>query len=176
MAPRATQPLHFDPNGPGMGLDIDFADFDSDVANFGFNNNTTSMDSDFKFNNFDLGTGLDSVNNGMNYNVNFNFEETLKEAESSLGPREPLQEANTDMNSHSHLPPSFPKLTNKNSDALTQAEASTNPGTSTNQDSVHFNEMRVQKRKKMDEVDECRILPEGSRRNRNKTARARGLD
>ena len=42
--------LHFDPNGPGMGLDVNFANFDSDVANFGFNNNT-----DFKFDNFDLG-------------------------------------------------------------------------------------------------------------------------
>ena len=163
MAPQATQALHFDPNGPGMGLDVDFADFDSDVANF---------------DDFDLGTGLNSVNNGMDYNINFNFdsEETLKEAESSLGPREPFQEANTDMNSHSHLPLAFPKLTNENSDALTQAEASTNPGTSTNQDSVHFNEMQGQKRKKMNEVDECRILPEGSRQNRNKTARARGLD
>ena len=129
--------LHFDPNGPGMGLDIDFADFDSDVANFGFNNNT-----DFKFNNFDLGNGLNSVNNGMNYGVNYNFKDTLKEAESSLGPREPFQEANTDMNLHSHLPLAFPKPTNENSDALTQAEACTNLGS---QDSVRFNEMRGQK-------------------------------
>jgi hypothetical protein len=35
--------------------------------------------------------------------------------------------------------------------------------------------MRAQKRKKMDEVDEGRILPEGSRRKRNQTARAHSL-
>ena len=105
----------------------------------------------------------------------FEFEQNCccKEAESSLGPRKPFQEANTNMNLHSHLPLAFPKLTNKNSDALTQAEACTNPGS---QDSVHFNEMRGQKQKKMDEVDECRILPEGSCRNQNKTAWACGLD
>ena len=60
MAPQAPQTLHFDLNGPGMGLVINFADFDSDIANFGFNNNHTSTD--FKFDNFDLGTSLNSVN------------------------------------------------------------------------------------------------------------------
>ena len=164
MAPQAEAPsqaLHFDPNGPGMGLDVDFDNFDSDVANFGFNLNNN----DFKFDNFGLGTGFDSDNIGMNYSAN--FEDTLKEAESSLGPRETFQEANTgtDMNSPSHIP--FLKLANENSQ-----------GTST-QEPVHLSEMpqmRAQKRKKIDEVDKGRILPEGSRRNRNKTARARGLD
>ena len=134
-----------------MGLDVDFSNFDSDVANFGYNN------TDFKFDNLD-------------YSANFNFEHTQKEVESSLGPHETFQEANTDLNSHCHL-----KVANENSDALTHAEASY-PGTSTSQEPFHFNEMRGQKRKKVDEVDEGHILPEGSRRNRNKTARARGLD
>jgi hypothetical protein len=81
----------------------------------------------------------------------------------------------------SHLVPS-----NEKSDAaltrVTLADASEfNLGTSTHQE-PHSNEisndseLRAQKRKKTDEVDKCHILPEGSRRNRNKTARARGLD
>ena len=167
--------LNFDPNGPGMGLDLDFNKFDidnidaiqfnvdCDIANFGFNN----LNNDFD--NFDLG-GFD-IENG----ANFNFEGALKEAELSLGPRETLQEANTSLSSLSNLPPL--KLTNEKSGALTLTEAS-NLGTSTleRQEPVHSNEMRAQKRKKMDEVDEGHILPEGSRRNRNKTARARGID
>ena len=169
MAPQAAseaQPkaLHFDPNGPGMGLDVDFSNFDSDIANFGFNNSI-----DFEFGSFDLGTGLDSGSDGMNCSAGFAFGGVVGEAESSHwqpeGPRETFQEANTDMNSLSpgHLP--FLKLVNDNSDALTQ-------------EPVHssFNGMRAQKRKKMDEVDKSSILPEGSRRNRNKTTRARGLD
>jgi hypothetical protein len=101
---------------------------------------------------------------------------TCKEAELSLGPRETFQEANMSFESLSHLPLP-PKLTNEKSDTLTLAAEASNPGTSTRQDSepVHSIEMRAQKRKKMDEVDEGRILPEGSRRKRNQTARARGL-
>lgn len=175
-AEARSEPLNFDPNGPGMGLDLDFNNFDlgnidainidNDIANFGFNND---------FDNFDLGD-LD-VDNGMNYSANFNFEVAVKEAELSLGPRETFQEANTSLSSLSNLPTLPVKLTNKKSDALTLAEAS-NPGTSTlvRQEPVHSNEMRAQKRKKTDEVDQGHILPEGSRRNRNKTARARGLD
>jgi hypothetical protein len=175
--------LNFDPNGPGMGLDLDFSDFDiqvdpinvdrhiglGDIANFGFNN---------VFNNFDLG-GLD-IDNGMNYSANFNFEYTLKEAELSLGPHETFQEANTNLSSLSpgHLLPLELRLANEKSDALTlQVSEASNPGTSTCQEPViNSNEMRAQKRKKMDEVDQGHILPEGSRRNRNKTAQARGVD
>ena len=90
---------------------------------------------------------------------NFNFEDTLKEAKLSLGPRE-----------------TFPNFVDKKSDApLILAEASI-PGTPAHQEPVHSNNMRAQKRKKTDEVDKGDILPEGSRRNRNKTARARGFD
>ena len=164
MAPQAeakSQALNFDPDGPGMGLDLDFSNFNCDVANFGFNN------IDFKYDNFDLGTGLTSeldinLNNGINISANFNFEDTLKEVDSSLGPHETFQDANTDKNSLRSLP--LPKPAIENS------------GTSTCGEPVCFNEMRAQKRKKMDEVDKEHILPEGSRRNRNKTARARGLD
>jgi hypothetical protein len=181
MAPQAeaqSQAVIFDPDGPGMGLDLDFSNLDYDVANFGFNN------IDFRVDNFDLGTttGLDSkldINNlnGKNYSANFNFEDTLKEAESSMGPHETFQEANTDINSLSYQQLLKLRVASENSesDALTQAEAS-NPGTSTRREPVCFNEMRAQKRKKIDEVDKGHILPEGSRRNRNKTARARGLD
>jgi hypothetical protein len=155
MAPEAQpEAAYFDPNGPGMGLDVDFNNFDLGdidaididrvVANFGFNT--------IDFNKFDLG-GLDIINNGINYtSVKFDFEDTLKEAES----RETLQ-------------------ANEKSEELSLAEAS-NPGNSTHQELVHSNEIRAQKRKKTEEVDKDRILPEGSRRNRNKTARARGLD
>jgi hypothetical protein len=145
-----SQAVNFDPDGPGMGLDLNFSNLDYDIAKFGFNN--------IDFDNFDLGTGLDSeldINNGT------------------------FQEANTDVNSLSHLPLLKLRVASENSesDALTQAEAS-NPGTSgsTRREPVRFNEMRAQKRKKIDEVDKGHILPEGSRRNRNKTARARGLD
>ena len=67
--------LDFDPNGPGTGLDLDFNNID--------------------FDNFqvDFGDGLHShiqVNNGINYSVDFNFEDVLKEAELSLGPRDTL--------------------------------------------------------------------------------------
>jgi hypothetical protein len=100
--------------------------------------------------------------------VVFSIEDTLKEAELSLGPQETFQEANMSFESLSHLPLP-PKLTNEKPDALPLAEAS-NPGTSTRQEPVHDIEMRAQKRTKMDEVDEGRILPEGSRRKRNQTA------
>jgi hypothetical protein len=120
---RHSQALNFDPNGPGMGLELDFSDFDmggvdainlnidherdSDVAtgNFGLNN--------FHFNNFDLG-GYD-INNGMVYDsAGFNIEDTCKEAKLSLGPHETFlsHEANMSFESLSHLPLP-PKLTNE---------------------------------------------------------------
>lgn len=73
------------------------------------------------------------------------------------------------------------ELRNEKSEAPTLADSEAyNPGTLTLQlqveEPVHPNEMRAQKRKKTDEVDKGDILPEGSRRNRNKTARARGID
>ena len=60
------------------------------------------------FNNFDL-DGLDVNNSSMNFIANFSFEDTLKDAELSLGPRETFQEAaDTTRNSlaltDSHLP------------------------------------------------------------------------
>jgi hypothetical protein len=169
MAPEAhSEAVNFDPNGPGMGLDLDFNNFD--VGNFGSDGINVDRDvanvgyNFIDFNNFDLG-GLDT-NIGMNYsaNTNINFEDSdalitpLKEAELLLGPLE---------------------LPNEKSEAPTLAEAyNTGTGTSTLQvqEPVHSNEMRAQKRKKTDEVDKGDILPEGSRRNRNKTARALGLD
>jgi hypothetical protein len=181
MAPEAhwhPEAVNFDPNGPGMGLDLDFNNFDvgnidsvtvnadHDVANFNYNS------SSFDFDNIDF-RGLD-VNIGMpvNYSANtanFNFEDALtKEAELSLGPREAFQEPNMSL-------PVAPLSLELPNEALTLGEAY-NPSTPTLQDPVHSNEMRAQKRKKTDEVDEGHILPEGSRRNRNKTARARGLD
>jgi hypothetical protein len=183
MAPEAhSEAVNFDPNGPGMGLDLDFNNFqvdvgnfdsdainvDSDKANFGYNN--TSIE----FDNFDLG-GLNN-NIGMNYSANsanFNFEDALKEAELLLGPqaREAFQESNMSL----PVDPLPAELPNEKSEALTLAEAN-NTGSSTLQEPVHSNGMPAQKRKKMDEVDKSDILPEGSRRNRNKTARARGLD
>lgn len=177
MVPEA-QPdaLYFDPNGPGMGLDVDFNNFDLGdidaididrvIANLGFNNNN--------FNDYDLGHGgIDIINNGVNNTTtNFDFEDTVKGAEISLGPPETLQEANTSSKSVSQL-----SLANERSNAFTLADAY-NPGSSTCQEPApsHSNEMRAPKRKKTDEVDKDSILPEGSRRNRNKTARARGLD
>jgi len=172
--------LNFDPNGPGMGLDVDFNNFDLtgvdainvgrdlDIADFGV------------FNNFNL-DDLD-VNNSMDFIANFRFEETaLKDVELSLGPRETFQEADTTWSSLSHLVPSNEK--SESDVALTRvtlADASEfNLGTSAHQgphSNEIFNELRVQKRKKKDEVDKCHILPEGSRRNRNKTARACGID
>ena len=39
MAPEAWfEASYFDPNGPGMGLDFDFSNFDSDLGNIEFNN------------------------------------------------------------------------------------------------------------------------------------------
>jgi hypothetical protein len=103
------------------------------------------------------------ISNGMVYgSAGFSIEDTPKEGELSLGPRETFQEANLP------LPPKQRK-----SDTLTLAEAS-NLGTSTRQEPVHSIEMRARKRKKMNEVDEGRIRPEGSRRKRNQTARVRG--
>jgi hypothetical protein len=180
VAPEAhSEAVSFDPNGPGMGLDFDFNNFDMglidsesdainvdrDVANLGYNN--------IDFDTFDLGDL--NINIGMNYSANtanFNSEDALKEAELLLGPREAfqVQEANTSL---SVAPLELP---NEKYEELTLPEAYTNTGTSTLQEPVHENEMRAQKRKKMDEVDKGHILPEGSRRNRNKTARARGLD
>ena len=156
--------MNFDPNGPGMGLELDFNNFDvgninsdainidHDVANFSYNN------LDFKFNDFDLANL--NINIGMNYSANtanFNFRDMLKETE-------PV----------ALLSLQFP---NKKSEELTLAEVY-NQGTSGSvlQEPVHSSEMRAQKRKKTEEVDKGDILPEGSRRNRNKTARARGLD
>jgi hypothetical protein len=164
--------LTFDPNGPGMGLDVDFNNFDlgdidainvgRDIAHFGL------------FNNF----GLD-VNN---YITNFAFEDTLKDAELSVGPHasETLQEPDT--SSLSHLVPPYEKT----DAALTRvtvgvtlpdaSEFNLPVDTSAHLSNEMSDKLRAQKRKKIDEVDKCRILPEGSRRNRNKTARARGLD
>ena len=163
----------FDPNGPGMGLDLDFnifdvgntnsdaINFDHDVANFSYNN----IDRDFDFNDYNLGE-LD-INIGMQYSTstaataNFDFGDALqatKEAESVALPQLPIG--------------------NEKCEELTLAEVY-NPGTSMLQEPVPSHsstEMRAQKRKKTDEVDKGDILPEGSRRNRNKTARARGLD
>ena len=163
----------FDPNGPGMGLDLDFnifdvgntnsdaINFDHDVANFSYNN----IDRDFDFNDYNLGE-LD-INIGMQYSTNtaatanFDFGDALqatKEAESVALPQLPIG--------------------NEKCEELTLAEVY-NPGTSMLQEPVPSHsstEMRAQKRKKTDEVDKGNILPEGSRQNRNKTARARGLD
>ena len=171
-ASDAADALYFDPDGPGMGLDVDFNNFDFGdidaididrvIDNIGFNNNS--------LNDYDLG-GINIIDNGVNYTTtNFDFEDTVRGAESLLGPPETLQEANTSSKSVSQLP-----LDNEKSDALTLADAY-NPGNSTYQEPAHSTEMRAPKRKKTDEVDESSILPEGSRRNRNKTARARGLD
>ena len=152
----------FDPNGPGMGLDLDFnifdvddidsdaINFDHDVANFSYNN------TDFKFNNIDLGD-LD-IDIGMNYstnNANFNIGDmlTTKEAE----------------------PVALLQLPNEKPEELTVSRVN-NTGSSMHQEPVRSSEMQVQKRKKAEEVNEGDILPEGSRRNRNKTARALGLD
>jgi hypothetical protein len=158
--------LNFDPNGPGMGLDVDFNNFDlgdidainvgRDIADFGV------------FNNF----GLD------NYISNFSFEDTIKDAELSLGPCE-TQEPDTSSLRVSHLvvPPSYETDAALTRVTLTLPDASDfNLGTSAHHSNEMSDELRAQKRKKIDEVDKCHILPEGSRRNRNKTARARGLD
>jgi hypothetical protein len=181
MAQSDSEAFCFDPNGPGMGLDVDFNNFDlgnidainlnidSDVANFGINN-------DINFNDFNLG-GFD-INNAVDYSANLGFEDTPNDVQILLGPHETSQEANT--SALIHFPPLKPA--NEKSDALTLAEASnpnSNPEDSTHQQepvNKNSNEMRAQKRKKTDEVDKGHILPEGSRRNRNKTARARGLD
>jgi hypothetical protein len=131
-----SQALNFDPNGPGMGLDVDFNNFDlgdiysesdainigrCDVADFGV------------FNNFYL-DGLD-VHNSMNFIANFSLEDTLKDTELPLGPHETFQEADTT----SHLP------SNEKSDAaltrVSLANASEfNLGTSTHLE-PHSNEI-----------------------------------
>ena len=132
-----------------MGLELDFNDIDLGGVD-AINHDSADIANfglyNFHFNN-DLGSCV--INNGLVYD--------------SAGL------------SHSSLPLP-PKLTNEESDTLAlQVYEASNPGTSTHQEPVHSIEMRVQKRKKMDEVDKGRILPEGSRRKRNQTARARGL-
>jgi hypothetical protein len=81
-----SQALNFDPNGPGMGLDVDFTNFDlGDIdsdSNAAINLNVDvgrdMIATDFGvFNNFNL-DGLD-VNNNMNFIANFSFEDTLKD-------------------------------------------------------------------------------------------------
>ena len=209
MAPEprsAREAFVFDPNGPGMGLDVDFNNFDLgdiDPINvqatgkaFVFDPNGPGIGLDINLNNFDLGNidpinvqatgnfGFDNLNVGFNNfdlggprldidNIGgLNFDDVLKEPELSLGPHETLQAVNT--SSPNHLPP--PKLATEKFDVPTLAEASSsNIVTSTHQEPVHSNEMRAQKRKKPDEVDKGQILPEGLRRNQNKTARALGL-
>ena len=192
----------FDPNGPGMGLDLDFnifdvgntnsdaINFDHDVANFSYNN----IDRDFDFNDYNLGE-LD-INIGMQYSTNtaatanFDFGDALqatKEAESValLSSTNTAATADFDFGdalqatkeAESVALPQLP-IGNEKCEELTLAEVY-NPGTSMLQEPVPSHsstEMRAQKRKKTDEVDKGDILPEGSRRNRNKTARARGLD
>ena len=96
----------------------------------------------FGFNiNFD-NNNINNVINPSSADFNLSLEDTLKEAGLSLGPHETLQEAYT--SSVSHLSPL--KLANKNSDALTLAEASI-PGNSTCQElvSTHSNKMCAQK-------------------------------
>ena len=177
MEPGAQPAINFDPNGPGMGLDFNFGNFQVDLGdidsnainidpnianlNFGFNNTVD-------FDNFNLGcklgTRLDiDINNGIMMSANFNFEDALEEAILSLEPHETFQDAN--MSSLGHLSPLKLQVVNeKSDDPLTVAEAS-NSGTSAHpsQEPVHSNEMRAQKRKKTDEVDKGCILPEGSR-------------
>ena len=175
-APVAPEPhsqgLIFDPNGPGMGLDVDFDNFDlGDIDPINVGRDITDFG---VFNNF----GLDI--NGYNIS-NFSFEGMVKDAELSLGPRETfLQLEEPDMSTLSYLAPSY-----KNTDvALTGVTlqvpdaSEINLGTSEHHSSGTSNELQAQnlKCKKTDEVDICDILPEGSHRNRNKTARAHGLD
>ena len=173
MVPEAHMEMNFDPNGPGMGLDLDFNNFD--VGNI--DSDALNVDCDaayFGYNNMDFDFGDLDINIGSGNNANFNFEDVLNEAELSLGPREEFQEANM---SFPVAPPM--ELPIEKSEALTHPSPETssyNPGTSTLQEPVHSNEMRAQKWKKVDEVDAGQILPEGSRRNRSKTARAQGLD
>ncbi|KAF8951490.1 hypothetical protein BDZ97DRAFT_1909987 [Flammula alnicola] len=148
LAPKEQPASHFDPNGPGMGLDFNFSNLDF----------------------------------GIDFTSNFNFDEAFIEAALSLGPRET---ANTS--------PLLPSYSNPFDDprqfrATNLAEAggsditkfSLPPPVMTSNpiaDSPDFNhEARAHKRKKVDEVNEADILPEGSRRNRNRSARARGFD
>ena len=160
----------FDPNGPGMGLDLDFSildvgtgDIDSDAVNIDHD--------DFKFNNVDLGDLNINIGIDMNYSTNtanFNFGDAINFGDTLTKEAEPVAPSLQVMQ--------LPIVPNEKSESLTLAEVN-NQSASMLQDPVQSSaEMRTQKRKKMDEVDKGDILPEGSRRNRNKTARARGLD
>ena len=108
MAPEPqSQALNFDPNGPGMGLDIDFNNFDlgdidsvSDSINLNVGCHDLVDIADFGIFNLD---SL-NVNNSMNFITNFSFKDTLKDAELSLGPHETFQESESDKSSLSHLP------------------------------------------------------------------------
>ena len=102
-----SQALNFDPNGPGMGLDINFNNFDlgdidsvSDSINLNVGCRDSADIADFGIFNLD---SL-NVNNSMNFIANFSFEDTLKDAELSLGPHETFQESKSDKSSLSHLP------------------------------------------------------------------------
>jgi hypothetical protein len=145
------QVLNFDPNGPGMGLDVDFNNFDlgdidainvgPDIADFGI------------FSNFDL-DGLDVTNNSMNHHIaNFGFKDDT-ELSLQVGPL-----------SHDTFQDSLGRLRasyEKSDLALAQLELTLpnasefNPGTSTHQEHQSnevYKGLRGQKRKKTDEVD-----------------------
>ena len=169
----------FDPNGPGMGLDFNFSifdvgtgDIDSDAVNIDHDvANFTCNNVDFKFNNVDLGDLNINIGTDMNYSTNtanFNFGDAINFGDTLTKEAEPVAPSLQVMQ--------LPIVPNEKSESLTLAEVN-NQSASMLQDPVQSSaEMRTQKRKKMDEVDKGDILPEGSRRNRNKTARARGLD
>ena len=159
MAPEArSDASNFDPNGPSMVPDFDFANFDLgdiDVANFGFNNIQVHFD------NFDLGDL--NITNGMNYGpvLTSILRNALREAELLLGPRETFQEAN--ISSLSCLPPL--KISSQKSDAVLTLVEATITGTSR---TISFQRHAGSKAKK-DEVDKGHILPEGLHQNLNKT-------
>ena len=94
------------------------------------------------FNNFDL-DGLDVNNSSMDFIANFSFEDTLKDAELSLGPRETFQEAADTTRNSLALTDSHSPSNEKSDAALTQVtltDASEfNPSASTHQE-PHFNE------------------------------------
>ena len=160
----------FDPNGPGMGLDLDFSIFD--VGTGDIDSDAVNIDhDDFKFNNVDLGDLNINIGIDMNYSTNtanFNFGDAINFGDTLTKEAEPVAPSLQVMQ--------LPIVPNEKSKSLTLAEVN-NQSASMLQDPVQSSaEMRTQKRKKMDEVDKGDILPEGSRRNRNKTARAHGLD